>query len=48
MSILDATGEYPHTGEVLVQATHQQVTRGSSRFGPQARPETTIEAPARR
>ena len=32
--ILDATGEYPYTGEVLVQGNRiKQVTRGSSRFG---------------
>src|ERR1700712_3899865 len=33
--ILDATGEYPYTGEVLVQGNRiKQVTRGGSRFGP--------------
>ena len=32
--ILDATGEYPYTGEVLVQGNRiKQVTRGSSRLG---------------
>ena len=32
--ILDATGEYPYTGEVLVQGNRiKQITRGSSRFG---------------
>ena len=32
--ILDATGEYPYTGEVLVQGNRiKQVSRGSSRFG---------------
>jgi imidazolonepropionase-like amidohydrolase len=32
--ILDATGEYPYTGEVLVQGNRiKQVTRGGSRFG---------------
>ena len=32
--ILDGTGEYPYTGEVLVQGNRiKQVTRGSSRFG---------------
>src|SRR5437867_11481367 len=32
--VLDATGEYPYTGEVLVQGNRiKQVTRGSSRFG---------------
>ena len=32
--ILDGTGEYPYTGEVLVQGNRiKQITRGSSRFG---------------
>jgi len=32
--ILDATGEYPYTGEVLIQGNRiKQVTRGSSRLG---------------
>ena len=32
--ILDATGEYPYTGEVLVQGNRiKQITRGGSRFG---------------
>src|SRR5690349_22086819 len=32
--VLDATGEYPYTGEVMVQGNRiKQVTRGSSRFG---------------
>ena len=32
--VLDATGEYPYTGEVLVQGNRiKQITRGSSRFG---------------
>ena len=32
--ILDATGEYPYSGEVLVQGNRiKQITRGSSRFG---------------
>jgi len=32
--ILDATGEYPYTGEVLIQGNRiKQITRGSSRFG---------------
>jgi imidazolonepropionase-like amidohydrolase len=32
--ILDGTGEYPYTGEVLVQGNRiKQVTKGSSRFG---------------
>lgn len=32
--ILDATGEYPYTGEVLVQGNRiKQITKGSSRFG---------------
>jgi imidazolonepropionase-like amidohydrolase len=32
--VLDATGEYPYTGEVLVQGNRiKQVTRGGSRFG---------------
>ena len=32
--ILDATGEYPYTGEVQVQGNRiKQITRGSSRFG---------------
>ena len=31
--ILDATGDYPYTGEVLVQGNRiKQITRGSSRF----------------
>lgn len=33
--VLDGTGEYPYTGEVLVQGNRiRQVTRGSSRFTP--------------
>ena len=33
--ILDGTGEYPYTGEVLVQGNRiKQITRGNSRFGP--------------
>src|SRR6476660_3049469 len=33
--VLDATGDYPYTGEVLVQGNRiKQITRGSSRFGP--------------
>src|SRR5690606_33875899 len=32
--VLDATGEYPYTGEVLVQGNRiKQITRGSSRLG---------------
>jgi imidazolonepropionase-like amidohydrolase len=32
--VLDATGDYPYTGEVLVQGNRiKQITRGSSRFG---------------
>lgn len=32
--VLDATGDYPFTGEVLVQGNRiKQITRGSSRFG---------------
>jgi imidazolonepropionase-like amidohydrolase len=32
--VLDATGEYPYTGEVLVQGNRiKQITKGSSRFG---------------
>ncbi|TGW05759.1 hypothetical protein EN788_45765 [Mesorhizobium sp. M2D.F.Ca.ET.145.01.1.1] len=32
--MLDATGEYPYTGEVLVQGNRiKQITKGSSRFG---------------
>ena len=32
--ILDSTGEYPYTGEVLIQGNRiKQVTRGSSRLG---------------
>jgi imidazolonepropionase-like amidohydrolase len=32
--VLDGTGEYPYTGEVLVQGNRiKQITRGSSRFG---------------
>ena len=32
--ILDGTGDYPYTGEVLVQGNRiKQVTKGSSRFG---------------
>jgi imidazolonepropionase-like amidohydrolase len=32
--ILDATGEYPYTGEVLIQGNRiKQVSRGSSRVG---------------
>ena len=32
--VLDATGEYPYTGEVLIQGNRiKQITRGSSRFG---------------
>ncbi|MBS3649492.1 amidohydrolase family protein [Pseudaminobacter sp. 19-2017] len=32
--ILDATGDYPYTGEVLIQGNRiKQITRGSSRFG---------------
>jgi imidazolonepropionase-like amidohydrolase len=32
--ILDGTGEYPYTGEVLVQGNRiKQITKGSSRFG---------------
>ncbi len=32
--ILDATGDYPYTGEVLVQGNRvKQITKGSSRFG---------------
>jgi hypothetical protein len=35
--ILDATGEYPYTGEVVIQGNRiKQVTRGSSRLGPAA------------
>ena len=35
--ILDGTGEYPYTGEVLIQGNRiKQVTRGSSRLGPTA------------
>ena len=34
--VLDATGEYPYTGEVLIQGNRiKQVTRGSSRLGSQ-------------
>ena len=33
--ILDATGEYSYTGEVIIQGNRiKQVTRGSSRLGP--------------
>ena len=33
--VLDATGEYPYTGEVLIQGNRiKQVTRGSSRLSP--------------
>src|SRR3954454_5308424 len=33
--VLDSTGEYPYTGEVLVQGNRiKQITRGSSRYGP--------------
>ena len=33
--VLDGTGEYPYTGEVLVQGNRiKHVTRGSSRLGP--------------
>jgi imidazolonepropionase-like amidohydrolase len=33
--ILDGTGEYPYTGEVLIQGNRiKQITKGSSRFGP--------------
>ena len=32
--VLDSTGEYPYTGEVLVQGNRiKQITRGSSRYG---------------
>ena len=32
--ILDATGEYPYTGEVVIQGNRiKQITRGSSRLG---------------
>ncbi|TIW18040.1 MAG: amidohydrolase family protein, partial [Mesorhizobium sp.] len=32
--VLDATGEYPYTGEVLVQGNRiKQITKGSPRFG---------------
>ena len=32
--ILDATSDYPYTGEVLIQGNRiKQITRGSSRFG---------------
>src|SRR4030095_6041426 len=32
--VLDGTGEYPYTGDVLVQGNRiKQVTRGGSRFG---------------
>ena len=32
--ILDATGEYPYTGEVVIQGNRiKQMTRGSSRLG---------------
>src|SRR5215469_12526655 len=35
--ILDATGEYPYSGEVLVQGNRiKQITRGSSRYGSSA------------
>ncbi|MEO8668445.1 MAG: amidohydrolase family protein, partial [Bauldia sp.] len=33
--VLDGTGEYPYTGEVLVQGNRiKQITRGGSRFSP--------------
>jgi imidazolonepropionase-like amidohydrolase len=33
--ILDGTGEYPYSGEVLIQGNRiKQITKGSSRFGP--------------
>ncbi|TPK99416.1 MULTISPECIES: amidohydrolase family protein [unclassified Mesorhizobium] len=35
--VLDASGEYPYTGEVLVQGNRiKQITKGSSRFGSSA------------
>ena len=37
--ILDATGEYPYTGEVLIQGNRiKQITKGSSRLGPSSSP----------
>jgi len=46
--VLDATGEYPYTGEVLVQGNRiKQITKGSSRFGSSSAPSyggaTTID-----
>jgi len=36
--VLDATGEYPYTGEVLIQGNRiKQLTRGSSRLSPAAK-----------
>lgn len=41
--ILDATGEQPFTGEVLVQGNHiKSVTRGSSRYGASAAGGATV------
>ena len=46
--VLDATGEYPFTGEVLVQGNRvKQVSRGSSRVGssPMQGGATVIDTP---
>ncbi|MCP4383928.1 MAG: amidohydrolase family protein, partial [Hyphomicrobiales bacterium] len=42
--ILDATGEYPYSGEVLIQGNRiKQITRGSSRFAPAGSGATVID-----
>lgn len=42
--ILDGSGDYPYTGEVLVQGNRiKQVTKGSSRFGAASASGTTID-----
>ena len=42
--VLDATGEYPYTGEVLVQGNRiKQITRGGSRFAPTSTGATVID-----
>lgn len=42
--ILEASGEYPYTGEVLVHGNRiKQITRGSSRFGASSHSATVID-----
>ena len=42
--VLDGTGDYPYTGEVLVQGNRiKQITKGSARFGSSSGQHVTID-----